>query len=269
MPASAAPEALVRELRHRVLRSRRSSGFQVSAPPGTASSSGARPWASRTRTPERRRLRTRNTASRRSRRPSPQSRSCSSGMPASSGWTTGSETTSPRPRTPGRRSGGCSPTTQVSSGSLRASSGRTMQSPTVNDLLGRLVEAEQVLEPARHFHYSNLAFALLGEVVARRSGSSTRSASPERRGRRAAPGPRGTSRTHTRTPSSPSATTSTFWGPRRPASSGAPPPTCAAGEPSWRIPLPTCWRPRLSRRCTWSTSCWMTAGRRPGGSVSG
>lgn len=46
----------------------------------------------------------------------------------------------------------------------------TMQSPTVNDLLGRLVEAEQVLEPARHFHYSNLAFALLGEVVARRSG---------------------------------------------------------------------------------------------------
>jgi CubicO group peptidase (beta-lactamase class C family) len=46
----------------------------------------------------------------------------------------------------------------------------TMQPPTVNDLLGRLVEAEQVLEPGRHFHYSNLAFALLGEVVARRSG---------------------------------------------------------------------------------------------------
>jgi hypothetical protein len=46
-----------------------------------------------------------------------------------------------------------------------------MESPTVDDLLGRLAEAEQVLEPGRHFH-SNLAFALLGEVVARRSGRS-------------------------------------------------------------------------------------------------
>lgn len=46
----------------------------------------------------------------------------------------------------------------------------TMEAPTVNDLLGRLVDAEVVLEPGRHFHYSNLAFALLGEVVARRSG---------------------------------------------------------------------------------------------------
>jgi len=46
----------------------------------------------------------------------------------------------------------------------------TMEAPTVNELLGRLVEAEQVLELGRHFHYSNLAFALLGEVVARRSG---------------------------------------------------------------------------------------------------
>jgi CubicO group peptidase (beta-lactamase class C family) len=46
----------------------------------------------------------------------------------------------------------------------------TMEAPTVNELLSRLAEAEQVLEPARHFHYSNLAFALLGEVVARRSG---------------------------------------------------------------------------------------------------
>ena len=46
----------------------------------------------------------------------------------------------------------------------------TMEAPTVNDLLGRLVDAEVVLEPGRHFHYSNLAFALLGEVIARRSG---------------------------------------------------------------------------------------------------
>ena len=46
----------------------------------------------------------------------------------------------------------------------------TMEPPTVDELLGRLGETEQVLEPGRHFHYSNLAFALLGEVVARRSG---------------------------------------------------------------------------------------------------
>jgi CubicO group peptidase (beta-lactamase class C family) len=46
----------------------------------------------------------------------------------------------------------------------------TMEAPTVDELLARLAEAEQVLKPARHFHYSNLAFALLGEVVARRSG---------------------------------------------------------------------------------------------------
>jgi CubicO group peptidase (beta-lactamase class C family) len=46
----------------------------------------------------------------------------------------------------------------------------TMQAPTVDDLLSELVEAEQVLQPGTHFHYSNLAFALLGEVVARRSG---------------------------------------------------------------------------------------------------
>lgn len=46
----------------------------------------------------------------------------------------------------------------------------TMEMPTIDDLLGRLNEAEQVLEPGRHFHYSNLAFSLLGEVVARRTG---------------------------------------------------------------------------------------------------
>jgi len=46
----------------------------------------------------------------------------------------------------------------------------TMETPTVDELLGRLDEAEQVLEPGRWWHYSNLAFCLLGEVVARRAG---------------------------------------------------------------------------------------------------
>lgn len=38
------------------------------------------------------------------------------------------------------------------------------------ELIARFREAEQVLEPGAHWHYSNLAFALLGEVVARVSG---------------------------------------------------------------------------------------------------
>ena len=45
----------------------------------------------------------------------------------------------------------------------------TLESPTIEELLARLGEAEQVLEPGRWWHYSNLAFALLGEVIARRA----------------------------------------------------------------------------------------------------
>lgn len=44
-----------------------------------------------------------------------------------------------------------------------------MEAPSVEELLARLGEAEQVFAPGRHFHYSNLAFALLGELVARRA----------------------------------------------------------------------------------------------------
>ena len=42
--------------------------------------------------------------------------------------------------------------------------------PDREQLVARLAEAEQVLGPGERWHYSNLAFALLGEVVARRSG---------------------------------------------------------------------------------------------------
>ena len=41
---------------------------------------------------------------------------------------------------------------------------------TSEELVARFEEAEQVLQPGAHWHYSNLAFALLGEVVARVSG---------------------------------------------------------------------------------------------------
>jgi len=46
----------------------------------------------------------------------------------------------------------------------------TLQFPTGEELIGLLPEAELVLGPGEWFHYSNLAFSLLGEVVARRSG---------------------------------------------------------------------------------------------------
>ena len=46
----------------------------------------------------------------------------------------------------------------------------TLQFPDREGLVSGLAEAEQVLRPGARWHYSNLAFALLGEVVARRSG---------------------------------------------------------------------------------------------------
>jgi CubicO group peptidase (beta-lactamase class C family) len=46
----------------------------------------------------------------------------------------------------------------------------TLEMPTREELLPRLSEAERVLAPGSYFHYSNLAFALLGEVVAQLSG---------------------------------------------------------------------------------------------------
>jgi CubicO group peptidase (beta-lactamase class C family) len=47
----------------------------------------------------------------------------------------------------------------------------TLEFPGEEELLGRLAEAEQVLAPRAAWHYSNLAYALLGHVVARVSGT--------------------------------------------------------------------------------------------------
>ena len=47
----------------------------------------------------------------------------------------------------------------------------TLRFPRGQELLDRLADAELVLGPGEHFHYSNLAYALLGEVVSRVSGT--------------------------------------------------------------------------------------------------
>jgi CubicO group peptidase (beta-lactamase class C family) len=44
------------------------------------------------------------------------------------------------------------------------------QGPSLEELLAGLEQAESVLPAARRHHYSNLAFALLGEIVARLRG---------------------------------------------------------------------------------------------------
>jgi CubicO group peptidase (beta-lactamase class C family) len=47
----------------------------------------------------------------------------------------------------------------------------TMEFPDRETLLAGLSEVEQVLEPGKQWHYSNLVYALLGEVIERASGS--------------------------------------------------------------------------------------------------
>ena len=52
----------------------------------------------------------------------------------------------------------------------RAEIWETLEFPDREQLVAGLGEAEQVLGPGERYHYSNLAYALLGEVVARLSG---------------------------------------------------------------------------------------------------
>jgi CubicO group peptidase (beta-lactamase class C family) len=56
----------------------------------------------------------------------------------------------------------------------------SLQAPGREELLAGLAQAEQVLEPGAAWHYSNLAYALLGEVVARAHGGSWEEALQER-----------------------------------------------------------------------------------------
>ena len=54
----------------------------------------------------------------------------------------------------------------------------TMTPPTREELLGGLEDAERVLRPGEAWHYSNLAFGLLGEIVARRTRGRVRARAP-------------------------------------------------------------------------------------------
>ena len=47
----------------------------------------------------------------------------------------------------------------------------SLEDPAIEELLERLGQAERVLQPGAYWHYSNLAYALLGEIVARSAGT--------------------------------------------------------------------------------------------------
>ena len=56
----------------------------------------------------------------------------------------------------------------------------TLEAPSREELVARTADAEQLLAPGSWWHYSNLAFALLGEVVARATGGTWEEALRER-----------------------------------------------------------------------------------------
>ena len=56
----------------------------------------------------------------------------------------------------------------------------SLEPPSREELLAGLEDAERVLRPQEAWHYSNLAFGLLGEVVARRAGGTVEDAFRER-----------------------------------------------------------------------------------------
>ena len=56
----------------------------------------------------------------------------------------------------------------------------SMQAPSREELVARTADAEQLLAPGSWWHYSNLAFALLGEVVARAHGGTWEEALQDR-----------------------------------------------------------------------------------------
>ena len=56
----------------------------------------------------------------------------------------------------------------------------SLEDPAIEELLAQLRDAEQVLPRGAYWHYSNLAYALLGEIVARKAGKPATEAIDER-----------------------------------------------------------------------------------------
>ena len=151
----------------------------------------------------------------------------------------------------------------------------TLQAPTREELVARTADAEEVLSPGSWWHYSNLAFALLGEVVARvagrrgrrrcRSASSVRSGWRGRRRPRRARLRSATWSSRTRTPSRSSASR-TSAARARSASSGRRHRISRAGARSSPPATTACSPPRRSRRWRTCGRWWITsAGRSRGG----
>ena len=122
-----------------------------------------------------------------------------------------------------------------------------------NDGSGRVAPA------GAWFHYSNLGYGLLGEVVARRFGTPWRALVSERLlqplGMRAtsyrrvpAPSRAGASTTSPVSGSTSRSPTPGRW--LRPGSCGPPSPTSSRGARCSAVPDPTCWRLPRSRRCS-------------------
>ncbi len=159
----AARQALPEPRRGRPPRRRADLGEAPSAPPTSRRTSRRRP--------------TRSTASARSRRRSRRRRSCSSATRASSTSRTRSTSTSRAPRTrPSIRR-----LLSHASGLQREThddSWLTLRFAPPDELLETLDRAEMVLPAGARFHYSNLAFALLGIVVERVSRRGVRGLRP-------------------------------------------------------------------------------------------
>ena len=151
----------------------------------------------------------------------------------------------------------CSRTRPACSGRSPARSGSRSPTSRTTSCSRASARSARVLEPRDEYHYSNLGFMLLGEIVARASGTpyttyveewlfapvgldgdDLGAATPaaavgyhlepwtRRRSRRGGARPRA--------------------GPRRRASSGAPPPTSRAGPASSATPIPTCCGPETA-----------------------
>ena len=141
----------------------------------------------------------------------------------------------------------------------RATSGRRCRTRTASELVAGFNEAERVHAPHHLWHYSNLVFSMLGEVVARIDGSEwvrlAQGPDPGPAGDATYDGRAGGPRRHRLLRAAvdrrPGASSRSWTSRRSPRAAGwrAPRATWRAGPPSWLTRSPRCSRPPRSRRC--------------------